>query len=218
MLTSLSRRSFIIGAPLVLSACANVVKVNIPQMVSTQNSFPLIYDEISSEPFPVEAIDISELDPQFLRQRVPYSSRYLPGTVVIDPNARFLYLVENDGQATRYGVGVGREGFGWSGTAKIGRKAVWPTWTPPATMIKRRPELAQYANGMPGGSENPLGARALYLYKDNKDTLYRMHGTNEPESIGQAVSSGCIRLFNQDIIDLYKRVAAGSTVIVLPHI
>ncbi len=213
----ISRRFFVIGAPLALSACADIVKVSIPQTVSIQNSIPSIYDELDSEPCPVDANYKTEFDPQFLRQRVPYNTRYVPGTIVIDPNARFLYFVEPDGQATRYGVGVGREGFGWNGTAKVGRKAVWPTWTPPSTMIKRKPELVQYANGMPGGPENPLGARALYLYQGSKDTLYRMHGTNEPDSVGQAVSSGCIRLFNQDIIDLHRRVTVGSTVVVLPH-
>lgn len=213
----ISRRYFVVGVPLALSACADVIKVNIPQTVSIQNTSPSIYDEVNSEPFPVDAIDTTDIDPQFLRQRVPYSSKYAPGTIVVDPNARFLYLVESDGQATRYGVGVGREGFGWNGTARVGRKAAWPTWTPPSAMIKRKPELAQYANGMTGGPENPLGARALYLYQGSKDTLYRMHGTNEPESIGQAVSSGCIRLFNQDIIDLHRRVSVNAPVIVLPH-
>jgi len=123
--------------------------------------------------------------------------------------------VRPEGRAVRYGVGVGREGFGWSGSARVARKAEWPTWTPPADMIKRQPEVAKFAHGMPGGLENPLGARALYLYQGNRDTLYRLHGTNDPSSIGHAMSSGCIRLLNQDIIDLYRRAPVGSPVVVL---
>jgi lipoprotein-anchoring transpeptidase ErfK/SrfK len=213
----LSRRLFLLSAPLGLAACVNSTPPVLEPIIVSRSLSPDIYDEIDTEPFPVAAIDTSDLDPQFLRQRIAYDSRHPSGTIVIDPSAQFLYLVEGQGQATRYGVGVGREGFGWSGTARIGRKASWPNWTPPASMIKRKPELAQYASGMPGGVENPLGARALYLYQGNKDTLYRMHGTNEPESVGQAVSSGCIRLFNQDIIDLHRRVTVGATVIVLRH-
>lgn len=120
-----------------------------------------------------------------------------------------------DGEAMRYGVGVGREGFAWAGRARIRRKAEWPKWTPPAEMIKRRPDLAKYRNGMPGGPDNPLGARALYLYQGSRDTLYRIHGTNEPWTIGQAMSSGCIRLLNDDVKDLYNRVGLGTRVVVL---
>ena len=116
----------------------------------------------------------------------------------------------------RYGVGLGREGFGWNGTATIERKAQWPTWTPPAEMIAREPELEEYRNGMPPGLGNPLGARALYLYQNGRDTLYRLHGTQEAYSIGRAVSSGCVRLLNQDIIDLHMRVPTGSRVVVRP--
>ncbi len=215
--TILSRRFFLLGAPLALSACSNPDRLGVIPLVSYDKEPSSIYDEINTEPFPVPAIDTTELDPQYLRQRVRYDGRYTAGTVIVDPNARFLYLVEQGGQATRYGAGVGREGFGWSGSARVGRKAAWPTWTPPTSMIKRRPDLAQYASGMKGGIENPLGARALYLYQGPRDTLYRLHGTNEPESIGQAVSSGCIRMFNQDVIDLHRRVAVGAPVIVLPH-
>jgi lipoprotein-anchoring transpeptidase ErfK/SrfK len=120
-----------------------------------------------------------------------------------------------DFQAIRYGVGVGRDGFGWSGIVEIGRKAEWPVWTPPAEMIARDPKAAQYASGMPGGVDNPLGARALYLYKDGQDTIYRIHGTNEPWSIGMNISSGCIRMRNPDIEDLYARVPVGTKVIVI---
>jgi lipoprotein-anchoring transpeptidase ErfK/SrfK len=135
-----------------------------------------------------------------------------PGTIIIDTQSRHLYLVGQDGRAIQYGIGVGRQGFEWKGTARVGRKAEWPAWYPPADMLKRRPDLPEH---MEGGIENPLGARALYLYKGNKDTLFRIHGTNEPNTIGQAVSSGCIRMMNADVIDLFKRVPVGARVVVL---
>ena len=210
----LSRRGFVLGAPLALAACVEPARINLGVVDTLQ--VPSIYDEIVTEPFAVDAIDTSQIDPEFLRQTVVYNGNYAPGTIVVDPNARFLYHVGPRGMATRYGVGVGREGFGWSGRARVARKAEWPTWVPPTSMIKRRPDLQQYASGMPGGAENPLGARAMYLYDGDRDTLYRLHGTNEPESIGQSLSSGCIRLFNQDIIDLYRRTALNTPVVVLP--
>lgn len=151
------------------------------------------------------------LDPIYLPQLVRYDGPEPPGTIVVDTNARFLYLVMENGEAQRYGVGVGREGFDWAGTNTISRKAEWPSWTPPAEMVARDPLAAQWADGMPGGPENPLGARALYL----GDTLYRIHGTNAPWTIGQAVSSGCIRMRNEDIVDLYDQVSVGTRVVVL---
>ncbi|QQR41161.1 L,D-transpeptidase [Devosia rhizoryzae] len=138
---------------------------------------------------------------------VDYETNQKPGTIVIETGERRLYLVLEDGKALKYGIGVGREGFTWSGTNRISRKAEWPGWTPPAAMRKRVPDLPAY---MPGGPDNPLGARALYI----GSTLYRVHGTSEPWSIGQAVSSGCIRLTNEDITDLYERVAVGAKIIV----
>lgn len=157
------------------------------------------------------------ISPAYYRQRVakPANLPGRAGTVVIDTSHRYLYLVEANNQATRYGVGVGREGFLWAGSATVGRKAEWPTWTPPPAMLKRDPNARPFASGMPGGPENPLGARALYLYQGSADTLYRIHGTNEPWTIGQAVSSGCIRMMNEDVIDLYNRVPVGTPVIVL---
>ena len=141
------------------------------------------------------------------RTTVPYDTKFKPGTIVVETAERRLYFVLGDGEAIRYGIGVGRDGFRWSGQHKITRKAEWPGWTPPPEMRKRVPDLPAY---MPGGADNPLGARALYI----GTTLYRLHGTSEPWTIGQAVSSGCIRLTNEDIIDLYDRVKVGSLVVV----
>jgi lipoprotein-anchoring transpeptidase ErfK/SrfK len=154
-------------------------------------------------------------DPRFRRQVVDFRTAELPGTIIIDSDSKFLYLVLDDFKAIRYGVGVGREGFGWSGVVEVGRTAEWPTWTPPKEMIARDPHAAKFADGMPGGPDNPLGARALYLYDNGRDTIYRIHGTNEPWSIGLNISSGCIRLRNEDIEDLYARVTVGAKVIVI---
>ena len=134
------------------------------------------------------------------------------GTLTINTRERKLYLSQGNGRALQYGIGVGRQGFSWKGKAEIGRKAFWPGWTPPPEMLARQPGLPVH---MDGGMENPLGARALYLFQDNKDTLFRIHGTNEPKSIGKAVSSGCIRMLDADVIDLYGRVAKGTPVVVL---
>lgn len=141
------------------------------------------------------------------RELVYFPSRYAPGTVVISTGERRLYLVLPNGQALRYGIGVGRDGFRWSGVHRISAKKEWPSWTPPAQMLRRRPDLPRF---MRGGIENPLGARAMYL----GSTLYRIHGSNEPETIGQAVSSGCFRMTNEDVVDLYNRVSIGTTVVV----
>lgn len=170
----------------------------------------------TNEPHRVAPVDLGQIPSQFHRQYVADPTGEPAGTIVVDPEKRFLYLVQSDGRALRYGIGVGREGFGWSGTATIKRKAKWPRWTPPAEMVARDPMAAKWANGMPGGSTNPLGARALYLYQGGRDTLYRIHGTAEPRSIGRAVSSGCIRLLNADVIDLYERVPIGTRVVVRP--
>jgi lipoprotein-anchoring transpeptidase ErfK/SrfK len=147
-----------------------------------------------------------------VRQVVDYESHRPPGTVIIDTKSTFLYLVLNDRQAMRYGIGVGREGFTWSGEQVVARKTEWPDWRPPAEMVSRQPYLPRFMAGGPG---NPLGARAMYLWQNNKDTLYRIHGTVEPWTIGKSVSSGCIRMINQDVIDLYQRATAGAKVIVL---
>lgn len=166
--------------------------------------------------YPIRPANLSKLPDQFHRQAVAYDGGEWPGTIIVDPNSRHLYLVLTNGEALRYGVGVGRSGFAWSGVAKVGLKRRWPRWLPPAEMVARDEMAAEWANGMPGGPDNPLGARALYLYQDGADTLYRIHGTNDPSSIGKAKSSGCVRLLNQDIADLYRRVPIGSRVVVLP--
>lgn len=155
-------------------------------------------------------------EPKYRRQIVDYPTMQSPGTIVVDPSNRFLYLVQGGGKALRYGVGVGRAGFEFSGTASIEDKKTWPRWTPTDDMIHRDPDLYRpWAKGMAGGPTNPLGARAMYLFKNGEDTLYRIHGTNDPESIGQAMSSGCIRMLNQDVTDLYDRVPKGAKVVVL---
>ncbi|MDE2364500.1 MAG: L,D-transpeptidase [Hyphomicrobiales bacterium] len=146
--------------------------------------------------------------PQYLRTEVAYATREKPGTIVVDTPDKYLYLVQGDGRALRYGIGVGRPGFSWSGVKTVTRKAEWPDWTPPDDMLKRRPDLPRH---MDGGPANPLGARALYL----GSSLYRIHGTNEPWTIGQNVSSGCIRMMNEDVTDLYTRVGVGTKVVVL---
>ncbi|GAB2188209.1 L,D-transpeptidase [Roseibium sp. LAB1] len=152
---------------------------------------------------------------EFRRQVVSFRTAEKPGTIIIDGDRHFLYLVQPNFQAIRYGIGVGRDGFGWAGIVKIGRMQEWPTWTPPPEMIARDPESAKWAGGMPGGPDNPLGARAMYLYIGNKDSIYRIHGTNQPWTIGLNISSGCIRLNNEDVADLYSRVEVGAKVIVL---
>lgn len=148
------------------------------------------------------------LDPKFMRQVVPFRTEESTGTIVVATSQKFLFLVLGDGKAMRYGIGTARDGFEWSGTHRVTRKAEWPGWTPPAEMKARRPDLPDF---MPGGKNNPLGARALYI----GSTLYRIHGTNEPWTIGGDVSSGCIRMVNDDVIDLYERVKIGAKVIVL---
>lgn len=157
-----------------------------------------------------------KINPRYLPQRVSFKGRYKPGTIVVDPRNHFLYLVERGGKARRYGVGVGRAGLAFRGSATIARKAKWPRWTPTRNMIRREPhKYARYASGVAGGPNNPLGARALYLYKGGRDTFYRIHGTTQPSSIGRSVSNGCIRMINDHVIDLYNRVPTGARVVVL---
>lgn len=187
----------------------------------SQFDYEAIYGPVMGERFPIGRVNLSRIDPAFLRAQVEYRTREPVGTIVVDPAARYLYLVQEGGRAMRYGVGVGRQGFGWSGVATINSKQEWPDWYPPPEMIERQPEIRQQVTqlrsgmGVPGGTRNPLGARALYLWQNNRDTLYRIHGTLEPWTIGRNVSSGCIRMVNQDAIDLYNRVPVGTRVVVL---
>ncbi len=162
----------------------------------------------------VPAIPISKVPMQYRRQTVSYQTTEKPGTIIVDTQTKHLYFVLGGGKAVRYGIGVGKEGFEWKGTARIAMKREWPVWTPPPAMIKRRPDLAKWRGGMPGGPQNALGARAMYLYNKGGDSGYRLHGTPEWWSIGKAMSSGCIRLMNQDVIDLYERASVGAKVIV----
>ncbi|MBB4064283.1 L,D-transpeptidase [Gellertiella hungarica] len=153
---------------------------------------------------------------QFKRRLVRLATDEAPGTIIIDTNNKFLYLVEGGNRAIRYGVGVGKEGFGWSGVVKVGRKQEWPDWTPPPEMRAREAAKGHFLPvHMKGGEDNPLGARAMYLYRKGRDTAFRIHGTNQPWSIGLNLSSGCIRMMNKDVIDLYSRVAIGAKVIVI---
>ncbi|WEX75828.1 L,D-transpeptidase [Sinorhizobium numidicum] len=155
------------------------------------------------------------VDPRYRRREVPYNGSEPPGTIVVDTVERYLYYVEGGGSAIRYGIGVGEEGRTLKGRVRVGRKAEWPSWTPTENMMRRKPHLRQYAGGVSGGLHNPLGASALYLYRGAEDTMFRLHGTNEPWTIGQAVSSGCIRLTNEDIVDLYDRAPVGTTVLIV---
>ena len=198
-----------------LVACAGPMRTT-----SNGNVDPAVvamYSQVETEPFRIPAVAVRKIEPQFYRQLVatPPNVTSEPGTIVVDPSSRFLYLVQADGMSMRYGIGVGRQGFSWTGAAVIKDKQAWPKWFPPPEMVARDPRAAPYADGMEGGLDNPLGARALYLYQGEKDTLFRLHGTYEQASIGEAVSSGCIRLLNQDIIDLYERVPLGTKVVVL---
>ncbi|WP_095204278.1 L,D-transpeptidase [Mesorhizobium carmichaelinearum] len=223
----LSRRGFLNAAALgaasiAVSACATTgpepVEPPPPAYVEPPLAdYASMYAAVSDGGFDLPAIPVDRIDPQFLRQIVPDPTGQKPGTIVVDTTGHFLYLVRPGGQAIRYGVGLGRAGFEWSGDAVVQWKQKWPKWTPPDEMVARQPELKQYSadnGGMPGGLKNPLGARALYLFQGNVDTLYRLHGSPEWKSIGKSVSSGCVRLINQDIIDLYDRVPSKTPVIV----
>jgi lipoprotein-anchoring transpeptidase ErfK/SrfK len=176
-----------------------------------QQVVPQAYAPQQYAPIEEEAAPDAQLDPRLQRQVVNYRTSEAPGTIIVDTPNTYLYLVLGDGKAMRYGIGVGREGFTWSGTHPVVRKAEWPDWYPPAEMIARQPYLPRMTAGGPG---NPLGARAMYI----GGTVYRIHGTNNPATIGHEVSSGCIRLTNEDVIDLYERVKVGAKVVVLPQV
>ncbi len=219
--SSIGRRSFLLGmtsiAALTMAGCASTGQTR--RVAEAQPRVPpevlSMYGALPYEQFPIPAARPELMDPIYWRQVVDDPTGERPGTVVVDTNNRFLYLVRDGGKAMRYGVGIGRDGFTWSGRGVIQYKRAWPTWTPPAEMIVRQPELEPYRNGMAPSLENPLGARALYIFQNGRDTIYRVHGATDERTIGQAISSGCVRLLNQDVIDLYERVPSGSPILVM---
>jgi lipoprotein-anchoring transpeptidase ErfK/SrfK len=221
----LTRRNFlglaaVSAAGFGLSACATVDTgpAYAPEPPPEDlGSYVTMYGPVYDGGYEIPAVPIQRMDRRYLRQVVSDPTGERAGTIVVDTSEHFLYLVLGDGQAMRYGVGLGREGFEWSGRANIQWKRAWPKWTPPAEMIARQPNLEKYSaanGGMPPGLDNPLGARALYVFQNGEDTLYRVHGSPEWNSIGRSVSSGCVRLMNQDIIDLYSRVPGKAPIVV----
>ena len=214
MKTHIDRRGVLAGIAVLLGGCATRGG---PGFYTLGNAaFTGAYGPLNDHGHEIPGLDLSKIDPSLLRQQVAFFGPYRPGTIVVNIGERRLYFVEPGGMAMRYAVGVGREeALNFRGSAVIGRKAEWPHWTPTPDMIRRMPIYAHYASGLPGGINNPLGARALYLYRNGRDSYFRLHGTNEPDTIGQRVSSGCIRLFNHDIIDLYNRAPVGTPVVVL---
>jgi lipoprotein-anchoring transpeptidase ErfK/SrfK len=212
-MTLLDRRFFLAGgASALLGACST--GMGSLAYAPGEGGSRLLVPQ-GSEPHQVRPVDLTTIPRQFHRQTVANPTGEPAGTIVVDPGQRHLYLVLDDGRARRYGIGVGRQGFEWNGAAVVGAKREWPAWHPPVEMQARDERARLFADGMEGGPQNPLGARALYLYQNGRDTLYRIHGTNEPQSIGRAVSSGCIRMLNADVIDLYDRVPVGPRVVVL---
>jgi lipoprotein-anchoring transpeptidase ErfK/SrfK len=230
--TSLTRRhllsaSAIGAASLALSACTTFRGGDVygapPQALPPVSvdpafgSYEMMYAPVDDEGYQLPGIPLEKMDRKYLRQIVADPTGERPGTVVVDTSAHFLYLVREGGEAIRYGVGLGRAGFAWSGRAVIQWKRKWPRWTPPDDMIGRQPELEKYSvrnGGMEPGLTNPLGARALYIFQNNEDTLYRVHGSPEWWTIGKSVSSGCVRMINQDVMDLYDRVPNKTPIVV----
>ncbi|WIJ26924.1 L,D-transpeptidase [Devosia sp. RR2S18] len=222
--TPISRRHMMLGtsslAALALAGCTTttippVTTAVAPPPPSIPPEYLAMYAAIPDERFLIPAARIDLVDPIYWRREVENPTGERAGVVVVDTPNRFLYWTMANDRAMRYGVGIGREGFAWEGRGHIAYGREWPTWTPPSDMIDREPELEQYRNGMGPGLDNPLGPRALYIHQGNRDTLYRLHGNMDARSIGQAVSSGCVRLLFQDVIDLYERVTWGAPIVVL---
>jgi lipoprotein-anchoring transpeptidase ErfK/SrfK len=209
----INRRTFLSGAAalgaLALSGCGVSEGMSLAEATE-------VYGPLPDEKFPVPAVDVKKVNPQFFRRTLKYDTAEAPGTIIADPKNFYVYRIEEGGMATRYGANVGRQGFLWNGDAYVGRKSEWPIWTPPPEMIKRQPEVAKYARGMAPGLDNPLGARTLHLYQNGVYTLYTIYSTRIPESIGTGVSSGCIGLLTQDMIDLYAKTPVKTKVVVLP--
>jgi lipoprotein-anchoring transpeptidase ErfK/SrfK len=211
---ALNRRRFLVGAAATIGALGLAGCASSGTDMSLAEA-KLAYGPLPQERFPVPAVNISKINPKYLRRIVRYDTAEAPGTIIIDPRNYYVYRIEGEGNATRYGANVGRQGFLWNGDAYIGRKAEWPVWTPPREMIARQPEVAKYAGGMPPGLGNPLGARTLYLYQNGTYTLYTIYSTIMPETIGKGISSGCIGLLTQDMVHLYERTPIKTKVVVL---
>ncbi len=197
---------------------AGMFRMGGPELPPGDTSYAEVYGPEEDDGFEIPAVPYHKIEPRLYRQVVADPTGEKPGTIVVNTQEKMLYFTQPDGQAIRYGVGVGREGFSWSGRGQVQWKQKWPKWTPPGEMIDRQPELAKYSarhGGMDPGLMNPLGARAMYIFHGGKDTLYRIHGSPEWWSIGKAVSSGCIRMINQDVIDLYARVPVHTPVLVI---
>lgn len=208
------RRSFLAGSAasvgaLALGGCVTSDSAMLAEAAK-------VYGPMPDEKFPIPAVDLTKVDPKYYRRAVRYETKEAPGTIIVDPRNYYVYRIEEGGSATRYGANVGRDGFLWSGDAYVGRKSEWATWTPPKEMIRRQPEAAKYARGMPGGLDNPLGARTLHLYQNGAYTLYTIYASSEPESIGSGITSGCVGLLSQDMIHLYARTPVKTKVVVLP--
>lgn len=219
----LTRRSFAaLGAAAGLSACIKTPTPSEPPPAPVYPPLPAFYGAIYDEPFPIPAVPEGIIDPKYWRQEVSNPWPDQPrGTIYIDPDAALLHFIESPEMAMRYGVSVGAAGYAWNGTARMQFTRKWPRWNVPDEMVARRPELAPYSvanGGMDAGPGNPLGARALYLFQNGVDTLYRIHGDAGAKELGRAVSSGCIRMLNQDAIDLYDRSVHGASVTVLPSL
>lgn len=207
-----------LSALLALGACVDpngTVATSGPAAPAVGKVDDTVYSAMKDGSVTLPAVPADKVPDQFQRQSVKYETDQAAGTIIVDPSKKFLYLVTGKNTAIRYGIGVGRAGFEWSGEAVVADKKPYPTWYPPAEMIARKPELAKWANGQPGSPQNPLGARALYLQSGGKDYGYRIHGSPDWQSIGTNASSGCIRMIHQDVIDLYSRVPLGTKVIVL---
>ena len=187
----------------------------ISTVASTFLPAPAVFAE--AEPFPVREADAKLVEYKYRRREVDYESAEAPGTIVVDPRKRFLFHVLGGGKAMRYGASVGKAGRTWTGESVIGKKAKWPTWTPTPEHLAEFPKLVKWKDGMPGGPENPMGARALYLYQGDVDTVYRIHGTHDPKLIGRKATAGCFGLLNADIIHLYERVDLGTRVVVMKY-
>ena len=208
----LSRRAFFIGAGASLGALSLAGCMGGMSLTEARK----VYGPVADPKFNIPAVNLDKLNPKYYRRTVDYPSKEAVGTIIIDPKNYYVYRIEGNNKATRYGANVGRDGFRWGGNVYVGRKGEWATWTPPKEMIARQPEAAKYAAGMPGGLDNPLGARTLYLYQDGVYTLYTIYATSHPDSIGKGVTSGCTGLLTQDMIDLYDKTAVGTKVIMLP--